>query len=55
MWRSLVAHLTGGQGAAGSNPAIPTSFSIGLRNIQGLGTVDRTAPVPLAWATHPIQ
>ena len=24
MWRSLVAHLTGGQGAAGSNPAIPT-------------------------------
>ena len=24
MWRSLVAHLTGGQGAAGSNPVIPT-------------------------------
>ena len=24
IWRSLVAHLTGGQGAAGSNPAIPT-------------------------------
>lgn len=24
MWRSLVAHLTGGQGAVGSNPIIPT-------------------------------
>ena len=27
MWRSLVAHLTGGQGVAGSNPVIPTKFS----------------------------
>src|SRR5665648_1300620 len=27
MWRSLVAHLTGGQGVAGSNPVIPTAFS----------------------------
>ena len=27
MWRSLVAHLTGGQGAAGSNPVIPTGNS----------------------------
>jgi hypothetical protein len=26
-WRSLVAHLTGGQGVAGSNPAVPTGFS----------------------------
>src|SRR5665648_481356 len=26
MWRSLVAHLTGGQGVAGSNPVIPTVF-----------------------------
>src|SRR2546423_1950885 len=24
-WRSLVAHLTGGQGVVGSNPAVPTS------------------------------
>jgi hypothetical protein len=23
-WRSPVAHLTGGQGVAGSNPAVPT-------------------------------
>ncbi len=23
-WRSLVAHLTGGQGVVGSNPAVPT-------------------------------
>ena len=27
MWRSLVAHLTGGQGVAGSNPVIPTEKS----------------------------
>ena len=27
MWRSLVAHLTGGQGVAGSNPVIPTGKS----------------------------
>ena len=26
-WRSLVAHLTGGQGVAGSNPVHPTSKS----------------------------
>ena len=26
MWRSLVAHLTGGQGVAGSNPVIPTKY-----------------------------
>ena len=26
MWRSLVAHLTGGQGVAGSNPVIPTTI-----------------------------
>jgi hypothetical protein len=25
LWRSLVAHLTGGQGVAGSSPASPTS------------------------------
>jgi hypothetical protein len=24
-WRSLVAHLTGGQGVVGSNPAVPTN------------------------------
>ena len=27
MWRSLVAHLTGGQGVAGSNPVIQTTNS----------------------------
>ncbi len=26
-WRSLVAHLTGGQGVAGSNPVVPTGDS----------------------------
>src|SRR6266571_4071784 len=25
-WPSLVGHLTGGQGVAGSNPAVPTDF-----------------------------
>src|SRR5690606_32529396 len=25
-WRSLVAHLTGGQGVVGSNPAVPTQI-----------------------------
>ena len=28
MWRSLLAHLTRGQGVAGSNPVIPTIFAI---------------------------
>ena len=31
LWRSLVAHLTGGQGVAGSNPVSPTSVSAGQR------------------------
>jgi hypothetical protein len=26
-WRSLVAHLHGVQGVAGSNPAVPTNFN----------------------------
>ena len=30
MWRSLVAHLTGGQGVAGSNPVIPTNSSLAI-------------------------
>src|SRR5690349_1535260 len=30
MWRSLVAHLTGGQGVAGSNPVTPTTYDEGL-------------------------
>jgi hypothetical protein len=33
MWRSLVAHLTGGQGVAGSNPVIPTIFHRVLRQV----------------------
>ena len=27
-WRSLVAHLPGGQGVAGSNPVAPTTLSL---------------------------
>ena len=30
-WRSLVAHLTGGQGVAGSNPVVPTFEVAGQR------------------------
>src|SRR5665647_1249402 len=36
MWRSLVAHLTGGQGVAGSNPVIPTVFSQ-VSNLEPFG------------------
>jgi hypothetical protein len=35
MWRSLVAHLTGGQGAVGSNPAIPTKTFTDTSQIAG--------------------
>jgi hypothetical protein len=35
MWRSLVAHLTGGQGVAGSNPVIPTHIAAGQRPFAG--------------------
>jgi hypothetical protein len=31
LWRSLVAHLTGGQGVAGSNPVSPTHRVAGQR------------------------
>ena len=34
VWRSLVAHLTGGQGVAGSNPVIPTWVHSGLGGSQ---------------------
>jgi hypothetical protein len=38
LWRSLVAHLTGGQGVAGSNPVSPTSVSAGQRRpVPGRG------------------
>ena len=39
MWRSLVAHLTGGQGVAGSNPVIPTKQS------KSLGVILAGSPV----------
>src|SRR5690606_13755281 len=34
-WRSLVAHLTGGQGVAGSNPVVPTARWAVLRDGEG--------------------
>ena len=41
MWRSLVAHLTGGQGVAGSNPVIPT---LGLFEVVGQFAVSVAGP-----------
>ncbi len=38
MWRSLVAHLTGGQGVAGSNPVIPTLCCDVLSNGRAFGS-----------------
>ena len=35
MWRSLVAHLAGGQGAAGSNPVIPTRVGAPSGSLSG--------------------
>ncbi len=37
LWRSLVAHLTGGQGAAGSNPVSPTEVSAGQKAVSASG------------------
>ena len=38
LWRSLVAHLTGGQGVAGSNPVSPTEKRPGItRKVAGSG------------------
>lgn len=34
LWRSLVAHLTGGQGVAGSNPVSPTKRSRKLKGFR---------------------
>src|SRR5699024_7635922 len=34
LWRSLVAHITGGDGVAGSNPVSPTTFSQ-VRRLRG--------------------
>src|ERR1700681_2814632 len=39
-WPSLVGHLTGGQGVAGSNPAVPTDVSAGQGRFLGC---ERTA------------
>ena len=40
-WRSLAAHLTGGQGVAGSNPAVPT---ITWQVRRGFGSQPGTPP-----------
>src|ERR1700736_6303336 len=44
-WPSLVGHLTGGQGVAGSNPAVPTVFRtlVALTGNQ-VGTIKAGCP-----------
>ncbi len=43
-WRSLVAHLTGGQGVAGSNPVVPTDEAVGRRAVlDASGTALRSS------------
>ena len=36
MWRSPVAHTSGGRGVAGSNPVIPTTTKINPLIVSGL-------------------
>ena len=36
LWRSLVAHLTGGQGVAGSNPVVPTGWRRPVEQLKPL-------------------
>src|ERR1700712_4855810 len=48
-WRSLVAHLSGGQGVVGSNPAVPTNFQGssscgGICGCESVTPSSRTAP-----------
>ncbi len=45
MWRSLVAHLTGGQGVAGSNPVIPTNLRSCLPTQRELRLASHAAEV----------
>src|SRR4051794_39905058 len=39
-WRSLVAHLTGGQGVAGSNPVVPTQLNARWISVEQLRESD---------------
>ena len=48
-WRSLVAHLTGGQGVAGSNPVHPT------RNWEGPGIVSRSFFLRVGRSSRPYR
>ena len=48
LWRSLVAHLTGGQGVAGSNPVSPTTQS----QVEGQFLSNRDWPSPRFWGPH---
>src|ERR1700760_2218166 len=64
-WPSLVGHLTGGQGVAGSNPAVPTGQRVliflstvsgsqpGSQRFPGLGYV-ASPPRPLTESAIPV-
>src|SRR5712691_8448088 len=45
-WPSLVGHLTGGQGVAGSNPAVPTGFRTLVQHVQHVSTAVGAARWP---------
>ena len=46
LWRSLVAHLTGGQGVAGSNPVSPTQKVQIRGRFRSIGS----GPMVILWA-----
>ena len=50
LWRSLVAHLTGGQGVAGSNPVSPTSECPGQSMFEVPGPIGSGTSISLLTA-----
>ena len=52
VWRSLVAHLLWEQGAAGSNPATPTTFTVRAPRWRCLSAAALVAPVLPASASR---
>lgn len=53
LWRSLVAHLTGGQGVAGSNPVSPTKKVPETQGFPGLLRLNELIHSPKTHHFHP--
>src|SRR5699024_12585235 len=51
LWRSLVAHLTGGEGVVGSNPASPTERNA----VQGRLPTREAAPDLISAPCRPVR